>query len=287
MRIESGNATHWKVGTAETKKDPAERPNIAEKDSEGNLKYNNYEDLPDIDQKGDNLYIDVSKDVYFKIGTHPDKGDLKVEISKDGHISLEKEFRLYAKSNIHQKSDEGIFHSAAKTFNLKSGEDFFQDSGAKVNIKAGADFLVKSGANASIVSNNNFFTASAANHIKAGAQNFLTGASTNEINGGINNIGPSNAFGGAGTASNGVDAQAAKDPEKAILPEKVKHAFIPVRIPNHEPWLSHENLDPTVFSPNKTDSTLSIKGDQYTFAEGYIQEEVEPVIVTDTFRKGK
>ena len=91
--------------------------------------------------------------------------------------------------------------------------------------------------------------------------------------------------GSASPASPGSMAAGAVPPELAILPECAHHAFIPVRIPMHEPYYCHENLDPNMFKPDKTDSTKSIN-DACSFAVNYEQEDQKYILTPDTFRKG-
>ena len=293
MRIESGNATHWKVGTAEVKKDPALRPELGIKNEDGTWKWNSFEDLPTVEQPGDNLYIDVSRDVYWKVGTHPKLGDFKLEVSQDGHATFDRDFFLLAKENIHQHSNQATFHLADTTFDQKAGDKFFQESASDMNLKSGANMKILASSNAVVKASNNFITASAANHIKAGGTNYVTAGGTNEYNAPVNNMSQIQNFGsGSATGSDGASADSATDAQDALLPECAHHAYIPIRIPMHEPYLSHENLKPQVFYPDKTDSTNSIN-DACEFAIKYEQEEIKTPLIfkggaqEDTFRKGR
>jgi hypothetical protein len=63
-----------------------------------------------------------------------------------------------------------------------------------------------------------------------------------------------------------------------------KTADVPLRTPQHEPWMSHENLNPVEFTPAKTDAdptagnTVDNTGNNFT---------AEYKKVADTFRKGR
>ena len=63
-----------------------------------------------------------------------------------------------------------------------------------------------------------------------------------------------------------------------------KTADVPLRTPQHEPWMSHENLNPVEFTPSKTDAdptagnTVDATGNNFT---------AEYKKVADTFRKGR
>ena len=311
MRLESGNATHWKVGTAEIKKDPALRSELGIKNEDGTWKWNSFEDLPTVEQPGDNLYIDVSRDVYWKIGTHPEKGDMKVEISQDHHITIDRDRFILVKENIHQHSNKSTFtlsdeeihqHSTKSTFilsndtlDIKADKEFFQLSGADMHIKSDKDCRIFASTNAVLKSTNNYINGSAANHMVA-ATNYITGSGSNEYNAPQNNMSMIQNFGsGSATGSPGVTASPAtnaQDAIDAVLPECAHHTFIPIRIPTHEPYFSHENLKPEQFYPDKTDSTISIN-DDCVFAINYEQEEIKAPITfkggaqEDTFRKGR
>jgi hypothetical protein len=105
-------------------------------------------------------------------------------------------------------------------------------------------------------------TPGGSHHVNAGGSNNLTaGGSTNILSGGshiesasaIHMNGP-----GAGSAAKASDAEVAKIPEplKTFANPDEKEAptkSIMLRIPSHEPWPHHENLDPASFKPDKTD----------------------------------
>ena len=151
MRLESGNRTHWKVGTAEVKKDPSLRPELGIKNEDGTWKWDSFESLPTVDQPGDNLYIDVSRDVYWKVGTHPKLGDFKLEVSQDGHATFDRDFFLLAKRNIHQHSNKKTYHAADTTFDQKSGEEFYQHSGLNMHIKSDKHLRIYADVNACLL----------------------------------------------------------------------------------------------------------------------------------------
>ena len=69
------------------------------------------------------------------------------------------------------------------------------------------------------------------------------------------------------------------------------NAYTPLRTPQHEPWFGHENLNPTEFTPSKTDadpdsgnSSIAVDKNGAVFANNF---EGEYVPVADTFRKSK
>jgi hypothetical protein len=291
MRMESGNASHWRVGTAETKKAPGERDKLALEDEDptsptyGDRKFRTFEDLSDTAQPGDNLYIDVSRDVYWKIGTHPKKGDIKVEVSRDGHVTLDRDFYLYAKRDIHQLSDRMTYHKSKDVFHQQSDKTFHQHSVDNMHIKTNKHMRIYADVTSTMYSKQNFITAMSTNHFKANSENRMA-ASTNHFLASTNYMSKIQQFGvGAASASVGSIADDAELAQPAILPECTHYPFIPIRIPLHEPYQSHENLDPMKFKPDKTDSTKSIS-DACEFSKQYEQEEIPYILTPDTFRKG-
>lgn len=255
MRIESGHATHWKVGT--------------------------------LKEGGDHLYADVSRDVNWRVGTHPDKGDFKLEISKDFLITVDKDFKLKVKENIHQKSIKETRHYALKSFHQKTDMSFHMQSKAATHIKSTqSDVKIRASVNSHMHSgSNNYMTAGSSNHIKGSSANHMS-ASTNNFLASTNRMHALQYFGtGAAPALPGVVAAGAIPAVEPPLPECAHHAWIPIRIPMHEPYESHENLDPKEFKPDKTDSTKSI-ADACEFSKQYEQAKIPYVISADTFAKG-
>ena len=273
LRIESGHMTNMRVGT--------------------------------LKKEGDSLFVETTKNTHIKTGTHADKGFLKIEASLDGHITTGTEFRLYAGTHIHQKSKNHTYHESGTNFYQKSNQNFYQQSLSNMNIRAGAHAKIYADVNAVIKGKNTFTTAMNSNHVKSrknyvtaksnhivSSNNFLLGSNhmvgtnyltgTNYAFGG--NIGPTfmppNPFipvlGSKGEKGlNGATALRSTSSETALIPDPALDAYIPIRIPLHEPWKSHENLKPKDFVPAKTDSTTR---------ELQIEQEYSAVI--DTFRKG-
>ena len=255
MRIESGHATHWKVGT--------------------------------LKEDGDHLYADVSRNVHWRVGTHENKGDFLLEISKDFLITVDEEFKLVAKKKIHQKSHEETYHHALKSFHQKTDMSFHQQSEAMMHLKSNtSDVRIRASVHCHMnAGSNNYITAAANNHIKGGSANHMA-ANTNNFLASTNRMHALQYFGtGAAPALPGAWASGAIPAIEPPLPECAHHAWIPMRIPMHEPYDSHENLDPMMFKPDKTDSKLSIE-DDCVFVVKEVQEKIPYVLYDDTFRKG-
>ncbi len=274
LRIESGHMTNMRVGS--------------------------------LKEDGDNLFVETTGNTHLKTGTRSSKGFFKVEASLDGHITTGTEFRLTAGTDIHQKSNSKTYHESIDNFYQKSNKNFYQESILSTNIRAGNHAKMSADVNCVVKGKNTFLNAMNSNHIKSrknyltgktnhilSNDNFLTGKNhlvgTNYLTGTNyafgSNIGPRftppfpfiPVLGSTGERGlNGASALRSTPAEIALLPDAALDAFIPIRIPLHEPWTSHENLKPSDFIPEKTDSTTR-----------EIQKEHAFGVVIDTFRKNK
>jgi len=68
-------------------------------------------------------------------------------------------------------------------------------------------------------------------------------------------------------------------------------AYSPLRTPQHEPWYGHENLNPTEFTPDKTDADpsagntiIAVDKNGAVYANNF---EADYVPISDTFRKSR
>ena len=103
---------------------------------------------------------------------------------------------------------------------------------------------------------------------------------SSDINAGSLNAGSVNGT-AAGTAWSDTDGLGSTDNQKlgsynassATSPSAATAANVPTRVPQHEPWLGHENLNPAAFTPDNTD--------------GSVEEEQQavPAKTPDTFRQ--
>ena len=106
-----------------------------------------------------------------------------------------------------------------------------------INFTADRDINFKAGNNVNITSGQNIFASAGANYeIKAGADGKLTCAGQSNIHAATH----------AETATGGIFMNSSTAASEAA------DASIPKRVPQHEPWLEHENLDPQKFIPDET-----------------------------------
>lgn len=141
------------------------------------------------------------------------------------------------------------------------------------NFKADRDVNIEAGRNVNIKSRSNFNIESMANYnLKVGAnQNIVVGSVTNLHSGSNINLDSGtqiNMMNGLATAQSAQSISTHNNPGES-------YGNIMKRVPQHEPWSQHENLNPTKVSTGKTDANTleTIEG---TALSG----------IPDTFKKG-
>jgi hypothetical protein len=141
------------------------------------------------------------------------------------------------------------------------------------NFKADRDVNIEAGRNVNIKSRSNFNIESMANYnLKVGAnQNIVVGSVTNLHSGANINLDSGtqiNMMNGLATAQSAQSISTHNNPGES-------YGNIMKRVPQHEPWSQHENLNPTKVSTGKTDANT-----------------IEPIegtalsSIPDTFKKG-
>ena len=145
---------------------------------------------------------------------------------------------------------------AQDSISIHTGNDLNVTAGRDINFSCAGDFNVNAGKNVKITSGSDL-------QVKAGANGLITvGAMIGLTAGGaIAGSAPTISWNG-GTA-----------PLPATVAPK------PVRIPQHEPWNQHENLDPKSFIPSKTQASTSSPS---TSAPSFFQK---PTTKVDPFSK--
>jgi hypothetical protein len=146
-------------------------------------------------------------------------------------------------------AEDSISIHTKQDFNLTADRDI-NFNAKNINLTASENFKVTASKNFEVVAGvDGLITLGGSQHIKSGGNCLITGA---EIH------------------LNGPAAAAA-----TVAP-------VPTRIPDHEPWIGHENLDPAMFTPDKT---VAVEPSQLT-------EPTPPTMykqytaTMDTFNKG-
>ena len=196
---------------------------------------------------GHQILLHNSEDLIY-IGNA--RGTTWVELTSDGKIDI---FAADSVS-IHTEAD----------LNIRADRDINLEAGRNINIAAGGVVHTESGGNTEImVGADGFITTSGATHIKSGgANNFTAGGDTNikaantAIDGGSINLNS----GVAGSASSASALPKFDNPIvdgagewKGSRYASGSLSSIMKRVPMHEPWPGHENLDPAAVKSDATD----------------------------------
>lgn len=215
---------------------------------------------------GHQILLHNSEDLIY-IGNA--RGTSWIEMTSNGKIDI------YAQDSvsIHTEND----------FNFKAGRDVNIEAGNNINLSAGQNIANQSGANWSVrAEGSGLLTAQATVNTYSGGDTMITA-------GGNTNISSSNHYETAGEIHmNGPAAAAAA---------QAGSAGKPVRVPLHEPWFGHENIDPASYTP---DNTAAQAGEGDTTSENldgptreseianldqtrFPEDPPPPIEITDTF----
>ena len=176
-------------------------------------------------------------------------GNYIVNAARDGMISIDGNYDLKVGSNSYLNSDgdthikaANIYNSTPGVLNLKSDGTLFVQSAAEINQTSGADWKVSAGGSSNITSSHHLETA-----------------------GKIDMNGPAAAAASAASAAE--SATHADHLSTYSLPNTQSNegwsngqffkaddlVSIMKRVPTHEPWAHHENINPNEFSISGTD----------------------------------
>lgn len=202
------------------------------------------------------ITLEAKRNFNLKVG-----GEMQTEVVKDQVLIVD------GKQKVHIKKDIDITYGAKLTKRIVGDINVQQDANYKNLTKGNTDFITN-GNTKSLVKGTGDFSINGATKLKVGgsfnllttgSNNFTAGGSTNIKSGGshIESAGVIHMNGpGAATAAS---AAAPAEATKAILPPLLKVNILPNeigestidsilrRVPTHEPWPHHENLDPKMF----------------------------------------
>lgn len=193
------------------------------------------------------INLDAARNINIRAGDpkglYSGDGNLSINVLKDMTLVVDKKGKLIFKDTYD--------HTVTGVMKIKAADAFHLNTGAANNFTAGGATNIKSGGN-------NNFTTGATTNIKSGGQHIETASAIH---------------------MNGPGAASAADAAQAVAPEKLptfdlpntdiakgwkdkkffkadkKVSSIMKRVPVHEPWEQHENLDSTAVTPDKTDVT--------------------------------
>ncbi len=141
---------------------------------------------------------------------------------------------IFAEDSVSIHTKNDLNISADRDINMKAGRNINMVAGEQYHMESGADWLVSVGADSKI-------TVAGQSNIKAGGDHVETAANIHMNGPAASTCGPANT---------------------------------PKRVPQHEPWAGHENLNPQGHTPAKTDSSSSA-----TVTNGSLTS------IVDTFKK--
>ena len=176
------------------------------------------------------------------------KNDTSLNVSGAALYNVQKDFSVFSAQNInlHSNNNTNILADQKLVLNSGSGFDLFTSGG----------LTLTSNGDANISSNG------VMNHTSSGVMNLKAGPNIKATAGRIDFNSAGNP---ASTATKAVQAAPPPAPAPSTIPKTLSTASIPDelgaeytksimrRIPMHEPWPLHENLDPKAVKPTLTD----------------------------------
>jgi uncharacterized protein (DUF2345 family) len=204
---------------------------------------------------GHQILMHNSEDLIY-IGNS--KGTAWIELTSNGKIDIyaNDSISIHTQQDLNIRADRDINLEAGRNINMRAAGE---SAGGNIQIECKKDLNLLVGQNGSITTIQDF-------NLNAGKSNKFTAGTTTEIKSGGNHIetaskihmnGPA-----AGTATkvvaltvhNNVVVDAVTVPwkSKRYQSDKMLESIM-YRIPMHEPWGGHENYDPTLVTPDKTD----------------------------------
>jgi hypothetical protein len=251
------------------------------------------EDSISVHTKNDlNFYAD--RDINMECGRNFNTkvgGEMQTEVVADQNTIVEGNQSNWVQGNVNTTIDGNHLHKNGGNFDLKSGGNNTLTAGGNSELNSGG---------------NNVITAGGGLDIKSGGASKWTGGGATSIGGAtlvlsaskINLNGP--AAPTAATAAEAAEAELPKVLKTHSVPDETGSTLFDTimrRVPTHEPWAHHENLDPEQFTPEKTDrdidgrneenseSILLVDKDLPLYWPGWTDDKQKYTTSTDTFAK--
>ncbi len=239
---------------------------------------------------GHQILLHNSEDLIY-IGNA--KGTSWIEFSSDGKIDIyaEDSVSVHTKQDLNFLADRDINLQAGRNFNIKVAGEMHThvnkdsilivDENQKIHVKKNVDHTIIGNTKEKVNGNFNlnvggyiYQTSGGANHTKAGG-NIIETAPLIHMNG------PS--------ASTALAAELPKALKTHLLPTETNGSIgnlIMRRMPTHEPYPQHENLDPLKYKPTKTDRDIDGRYEgQSTTIKDAASYWKKYSTTTDTFEK--
>jgi len=204
------------------------------------------------------------------------QGTAWVELTANGKIDVyaEDSISVHSKQDVNIKADRDINMEAGRDFNVKASKTYQKNEespleGGDIRFEAKSNYSLKVDENSKITTGKQF-------DVNTGTANYFTAGTNTEINSGGDHIEQT----GGVVHMNGPAANIAQTAEPLILhtlpaDNNTVINVIMKRVPQHEPWPHHENLNPPRYTGEQTNR----------LSESPVEDSVL-VNTGDTFRKG-
>jgi hypothetical protein len=243
---------------------PPEYASIENNETDGDVTIPHNELIRLRTRTGHQILLHNSEDLIY-IGNA--KGTTWIEMTSTGKIDI------YATDSISIHTDADLNFSANRDINLEAGRN--------VNIRAAGTAEEPAGVGAEKKSGRIQLESTANINLLSNADTKITSIGTSHINSGKDHV--ETTVGAIHMNSESKPAELAEALKLFQLPNELGEVSITsmmLRVPTHEPWPHHENLDPKSFSAEKTDV---LAGADIPVPEYYKKYST----VVDTFEKLK
>ena len=201
------------------------------------------------------------------------RDSISLHTELDINMSADRDINMYAGKNFNLNAGQNTKITTGQATDIKTGIDMNFEIGAELNMLIGDNANISSGKDLNInVTDNGKLTVGEILDIKAGITEDtgkvgsvkLQTEGTLDINVGtntrfsqegtldINTTGATKITGATIDLNPSSPAAKALEANTAPKAKAAQDALFPVRLPEHEPWLGHEHLDPTVFTATNT-----------------------------------
>ena len=193
------------------------------------------------------------------------RDSISVHTELDLNFSADRDINMYAGKNLNINAGQNTKLTTGRQTDIKTGIDMNFEIGAELNMLVGDDANISSGKDLNInVTDNGRLTVGKDLDVKSttntrihakGMLDIKSDLSTRFSQGetlDINTTGATKITGATIDLNPTAPAAMAAESLIAFKAKKAEDALFPVRLPEHEPWLGHEHLDPTIFTATNT-----------------------------------
>ena len=186
---------------------------------------------------GHQILLHNSEDLIY-IGNA--KGTTWIELTANGKIDVyaKDSISFHTETDFNFKANRDVNIEADRNVNIKALNNVQIESSQNLNLVIGADGFITTGSNLNVNSANNYFTSTSETHIKSDVQYSSGSAAYSNF--------PTGGTADATAAGSASTLNTFTNPGENL-------ENIMKRVPQHEPWPQHENLNPNNVSNNLTD----------------------------------